>query len=138
MAAPRSSCDRSHGADGPGIPAARVGAFQQEREAGAPRRLAVLWALTVALLAGAVVLLLWPPMPWKLAAILPGVAGCCACWWSRWAGDSPAWAATAGWFLALLAAAGAPGVDSAWSECTGGSGVRAGGPASRQPTQANP
>jgi hypothetical protein len=50
-----------------------VRAFQQEQVAGAPRRRVVLWLLTVALLAAAVALVVWPPMPWKLAALLPGV-----------------------------------------------------------------
>jgi len=41
----------------------------------APRRLAILWAATVALLTAAGALLLWPPMPWKLAAVVPGLPG---------------------------------------------------------------
>ncbi len=52
-----------------------VSGFQQEQEAGAPRRLAILWAATVALLTAAGALLLWPPMPWKLAAVVPGLPG---------------------------------------------------------------
>ncbi len=52
-----------------------VGAFQQQQEAGVPRRRAILWLVTLALLAIAGVLLLLVPMPWKLAAALPGLAG---------------------------------------------------------------
>ena len=52
-----------------------VRAFQQAQEAGVPRRRVVLWLVTLALLAVAGVLVLATPMPWKLVAVLPGLAG---------------------------------------------------------------
>jgi Flp pilus assembly protein TadB len=51
-----------------------VAAFQQEQQAIAPKRRAALWVVTAALLAVTVVAVLLP-WPWRLAAILPGLAG---------------------------------------------------------------